>query len=357
MGHHGDTYQQFYLPDLIEEDFQSIYFGTPSQDELIQHAARMGISRDERAPIDLTNEQKLAFKLELDKDPRVLRFRKQRERNKQKIQSQGYYPIETAKGTSLYEHYIEAKRKLHSLTNVLRKRKKDQAILDFHNTIDDYDIETQLDDTVSSKLPTRSSVKYEFPERAVIANLLSRPLNELPEEKARRLRMEFVCNLVSYCSRMESRQDELSSVTLRVQSPIERCHPQSRKRKADDNEFNPELQVQRPTQEVRSALVTQEGARLIWTPTQTEEMQVTMGIQMKFTDLVCLLCIGAGKLHQFKKKESLGKHIDCHKAEGVFKQGFQCQHPSCSDWIEGEGSFKQHAALKHGVCHPVPRSR
>jgi hypothetical protein len=124
MGHHGDTYQQFYLPDLIERDFQSIYFGTPSQDDLIQHAARMGISRDERAPTGLTDEQKLEFKSELDRHPEILRLRAKRERYKQKISRKGYHSADAAKGTKLYDRYNEAKRKLHSLINVLRKRKE-----------------------------------------------------------------------------------------------------------------------------------------------------------------------------------------------------------------------------------------
>jgi hypothetical protein len=107
MGHHGDTYQQFYLPNLIERDFQSIYFGTPSQDDLIQHAARMGISRDEQAPTGLTNEQKLEFKSELDRHPEILRLRAKRERYKHKISRKGYHFADAAKGTKLYDRYNE----------------------------------------------------------------------------------------------------------------------------------------------------------------------------------------------------------------------------------------------------------
>ncbi|KAF2462924.1 uncharacterized protein BDR25DRAFT_247104, partial [Lindgomyces ingoldianus] len=50
-------------------------------------------------------------------------------------------------------------------------------ILDFHNTIDDYDIERQLSGNVGMDIPTRSTVQYEFRERATIAKLLSQPLN------------------------------------------------------------------------------------------------------------------------------------------------------------------------------------
>ena len=183
MGHHGDSYQQFYMPDLIERDFQSIYFGTPSQDDLIQHAARMGILRDERAPIGLTDEQKLEFKAELNRHPAIVRLRAKPERYKQRLRSQGYHPIDAAKGTRLHDRYDGAKRKLHSLTNVLRKRKEDQAILDFHDAIDDYDIKRQLNGKVRAALPTRTVIQYEFPECAVVANLLSQSLHKLEEEQ------------------------------------------------------------------------------------------------------------------------------------------------------------------------------
>ncbi len=46
------------MPDLIEKDFQSIYFSTPAHDDLIQAIARMGLSRDRRAPTELTDAQK-----------------------------------------------------------------------------------------------------------------------------------------------------------------------------------------------------------------------------------------------------------------------------------------------------------
>lgn len=59
MGHNCSTYEQFYMPDLIEREFQSIYFGTPSQDLLIRSVARMGRSRDDWAPTDLTVKQNL----------------------------------------------------------------------------------------------------------------------------------------------------------------------------------------------------------------------------------------------------------------------------------------------------------
>ncbi|XTI83465.1 hypothetical protein V2W45_1464745 [Cenococcum geophilum] len=95
----------------------------------------MGILRDERASIGLTNEQKLKF-------------------------YRGYYPINAAKGTKLYNRYNEARRKLYSIINV---------ILNFHDAINNYNIKRQLN---------------------------SSPLNELEEGHAIKLRIKFIRNLI-----------------------------------------------------------------------------------------------------------------------------------------------------------------
>ncbi|OCK92249.1 uncharacterized protein K441DRAFT_188551 [Cenococcum geophilum 1.58] len=361
MGHHGDTYQQFYLPDLIERDFQSIYFGTPSQDDLIQHAARMGISRDERAPTGLTDEQKLEFKSELGRHPEILRLRAKRERYKQKISSQGYHPIDAAKGMKLYDRYDEARRRLHSLTNVLRKRKEVRAILDFHDAIDDYDIERQLSGNVGTDLPTRTAVQYEYRERAAIGTMLSQPLNELEEGHAMKLRMKFIRNLVKYCNRQESRQDEIPSKAIDVRPVSEGGRNTiGMKRSASDTDIGGYRQAKRPKEQISLDSPIQESPNNPQSPVTIKEEGVEI-IQspypIKFTDLVCLICIGSGRIRRFKKKDSLQKHTTNHAAEGEFRQGFHCKHPHCSEWIEGLGHFQNHVALTHNVWHPVERHR
>lgn len=68
MGHHGSTYQDYYLLDLIEEDFQAIYFSTTPQTAVIKEAARMGLTRDTTAPTRLSDEQKKEIKMDPDVD-------------------------------------------------------------------------------------------------------------------------------------------------------------------------------------------------------------------------------------------------------------------------------------------------
>ncbi|OCK98912.1 uncharacterized protein K441DRAFT_541441, partial [Cenococcum geophilum 1.58] len=57
--------------------------------------------------------------------PNILQLYEKRERYKRKIRSRGYYPIDAAKGTKLYNRYDEARYKLYSVINVLHKRKED----------------------------------------------------------------------------------------------------------------------------------------------------------------------------------------------------------------------------------------
>jgi hypothetical protein len=146
---------------------------------------------------------------ELNQYLEILCLCKERDQYKQKLSDEGYRPIETAKGTEFYKRFDDARRKLNSLRNVLRRRKEDQAILDFYDTIDDYDIERQLSDGAVEDLPARPALQYEFRERAAIATLLSQPLDTLKDGLAMKLRMKFRRSLIKYCNRQESRQDEI----------------------------------------------------------------------------------------------------------------------------------------------------
>jgi hypothetical protein len=58
MGHLGSTYEKYYTPTHITRDFQSIYFGSPSEDLLIESVARMGLSQDRRAPTELDHSER-----------------------------------------------------------------------------------------------------------------------------------------------------------------------------------------------------------------------------------------------------------------------------------------------------------
>jgi hypothetical protein len=81
MGHLGSTYEKYYTPTHIARDFQSIYFGSPLEDLLIESVARIGLTRDRRAPTELDEAQQEA----LQDDPALTALRKERETYKRQL--------------------------------------------------------------------------------------------------------------------------------------------------------------------------------------------------------------------------------------------------------------------------------
>jgi hypothetical protein len=106
MGHLGSTYEKYYTPTHIARDFQSIYFGNPSEDLLIESVARMGLSRDRRAPTELDDAQQE----ELRNDPALAVLPEERETCKKQLHDQGFHPLSKGQGTDLYKKYEDTKR-------------------------------------------------------------------------------------------------------------------------------------------------------------------------------------------------------------------------------------------------------
>jgi hypothetical protein len=94
MGHLGSTYEKYYTPAHIARDFQSIYFGSPSEDLLIESVARMGLLRDRRAPTELDDAQQE----ELRNDPALAVLRKERETYKNSFMTKAFVHCRRAKG-------------------------------------------------------------------------------------------------------------------------------------------------------------------------------------------------------------------------------------------------------------------
>ncbi|KAF2845010.1 hypothetical protein T440DRAFT_502719 [Plenodomus tracheiphilus IPT5] len=110
MGHLGSTYEKYYTPTHIARDFQSIYFGSPSEALLIESVARMGLSRDRRAPTELDDEQQE----KLRKDPALIILRNERQVYKNQLYDRKFYPLVEGEGTDLYKKYEDTKRKIGS---------------------------------------------------------------------------------------------------------------------------------------------------------------------------------------------------------------------------------------------------
>lgn len=344
MGHRGGTYEQFYLPDFIGHDFQSIYFGTPAEEELIQRVTQIGISRDEGAPIRLTDVQKL----EVKSNPQLVRLMERRDCYRQQIQTKGFRPISKAMGTELYDKYEYTVRKIDSLRQTLNHNRLVQAIQEYHDGIDTYYIERQRAGFAVPEV-ARPSVEFQFPERAKIAKLLSQPLNELDEPSAMQLRIQFIDNLYRYCFREESRRSiaRCKTIYTRFTAKDERDRSATKRKSSDGNNTRSQKRQRPPQSEPNSASSSPASERLL---SSGEGEHISERRPMKFTNLVCLICMGA-----FATRDTLRKHVECHVNAGKFKCRFQCQDPYCSVWIEGLVHFQNHSAHVHGVRHAVRR--
>lgn len=357
MGHLGSTYEQFYLPDLIERDFQSIYFGTPAQDELIQQVARMGLSRDEHAPIKLTNEQKA----EVLDDTELAELQKKRDAYRERIKTR-HTTVDAAKGTRLHNKYETAKRNYINLKSKLSRRRLDQAIKDFHENIDDHYIDSQLDGYKLDNFK-RSETRYEFRERATIIKLLSTPLSDLEESEAMKVRIKFIHNLARYCERQESRDFGAKTGLALRPATQSWSRPVDRKRPVSDTE-----EGSKPRKRFSSSPSENTKLALCVVEREAEDSYIVELDQKssptKFDDLICLICLANNReqsweqgIRPFAKKYTLQKHIDKHAANGAFDKDFQCGDINCSSQISGFGHYMNHAGSVHGVWHQVKRVR
>ncbi|KAI9761904.1 MAG: hypothetical protein M1840_001520 [Geoglossum simile] len=163
--------------------------------------ARMGLSRDRRAPTELTEDQKLKVK----NHPELVKLRKERDQCKDEIYGKEYNIIEAAKGTDLFGKYKAVVGKINNMSIKLRRERLDQALRDFHDSIDTIEINKQLDGITAADILTQPTIQYELREWATIAKLLSQLLDEVDEERALKIRAKFIRNLSRLCQRQESR--------------------------------------------------------------------------------------------------------------------------------------------------------
>ena len=178
MGHLGSTYEKYYTPTHIARDFQSIYFGSPSEDLLVQAVARMGLSRDRRAPTQLNDKQKQ----KLYANPSLVLLREKRSRLKEQLYQQGNATILDAKGTPLFQQYSETNRKIVSTYQRLSRDTLSAAIRHFHESVDTLEVARQLSGLAASDILTLPVTDFELPERAAIAGIIFKPF---PDEGTR----------------------------------------------------------------------------------------------------------------------------------------------------------------------------
>ncbi|KAL5405073.1 hypothetical protein PMIN06_010286 [Paraphaeosphaeria minitans] len=289
MGHSSETYERYYTPTHIERDFQSIYFGTPSQEDLIRSVARMGLSRDRRAPVELDDKQQE----EVRNHPLLVELRKERDVYKHKLHSQGFRPLVQAQGTSLYADYESTNRRIGSTTEKLRRERLKKAIQEFHGSIDAMEIEKQLSGKPATEILTLPKPEFELRERATVANMLSKPF------KNDRARVQHIYNLAQLCGLQETPR---SKARKRKVDCVEDSTSSS---KADDP------RTKRTRLEIRFERDE---------PTASKGEGDTDALYHLYPMIpphpICLLCIGQGsyewRMRPIPRKDVLKKHIKAH---------------------------------------------
>ncbi|KAF1358608.1 hypothetical protein EJ07DRAFT_166844 [Lizonia empirigonia] len=320
MGHLGNTYERYYTPTHIARDFQSIYFGSPPEDLLIESVARMGLSRDRRAPTELDDEQRE----KLRNDSALTTLHVQRELYKRQLYDQGFYPLLKGQGTDLYNEYGNTKRKISSTYQKLYRERLESTIHEFHDSIDTIEIARQLSGKATVEVLTLPAVEFELRERATIAGMLFKLFQN---DKARAFKRKKV-DLV------ESEADGSYSLN-------------KRKKGADGFERSPLKQDGEIAKEQLDA-------------PQREKALEVRSRQLYPTVLphpVCLICIGneefsyEGRIRHVPRKDVLKKHVEAHFRLPELQSEFPCRHPSCSYMLANMMHFKRHALDVHGVSH------
>ena len=138
--------------------------------------------------------------------------------------------------------------------------------------------------------------------------------------------MKFIHNLVKYCGQQESRQEGIlrEAIEFRVASTGGE-YAIDLKRRASEAD----LDVNQQPKRVRERTYLKSPNRMRNFGQIREDDEIISTAPTMFTSHVCLLCIRVGKIRWFKKRDTLGKHINHHKAEGAFEQGFCCWDPYC----------------------------
>ena len=350
MGHHGSTYEQYYLPDLIERDFQSIYFGTAPQEELIQAVARMGLTRDKRAPIELSAEQKL----EVRNDPGLVRLRARRDGRRERLMRRGYYPLSKAAGEPDYIKYQELTREINKMSTSLKARRLREAIREFHDNVDGHEIDRQLDGPTQSHGSTRAAAEMELPQRALVAQFITLSPDDSRTYEALGGRVGFVDALVKLCFCQEGRRyrsavdDDLdgpsgfgSTVRTSKHRPL---------RGLEDSLVAPGLR--------RASAIDPVGDKSQGLEIGQHALRDPGGpAALTFPSPVCLICIGEqgwsakARLKTFSRKSTLKRHLHIHTKAGQFIRPFRCRVPGCRHVIQNMTHYMNHSAQVHSVFH------
>ncbi|OJD10206.1 hypothetical protein ACJ73_09890, partial [Blastomyces percursus] len=213
MGHsRADIFERYYISMKVKRDVQSAYLGCPARESIIQAVGRFSLTRDPRAPKELSNEQKDA----IERDPRLIKLCGQ-QCSLHKLMERKHGSLSKAKGTELHRQYTELGDTIRAEKQALHREAFDGMRQEFFATIDTIEIERQLLGLPVSeelKMDDEDNVQFVFKERARLARNLFRSSDCRIEDQHGLYvrRVQTIQDWVTLCSLREgSRKRKVSS--------------------------------------------------------------------------------------------------------------------------------------------------
>lgn len=366
MDHSGDTYNRYYVPTHIAEDFQAIYFGTPSQKDLIQSVSRIGFLRDPRAPKALTEEQKR----DICNDPKLSSLAEERGTCLRKMYECGYKSVKSAEGKEVsaegkkaYDDYKAAVKAFNNTKQKLLRNSLFKTREEYFKNVHKLEISAQLRGekvVAAADHATPTCMQFEIEERATFVGLMSKPASS-DEDLILRIR-----TLANLCHKQETRR--LSPATGQKRKQAEPTTEQNQRpascRKRTQFEFVTE-QYQPPAlgkhSKSRSPCTHSKANE---TGTNNQQTVTELQIPMLLGARMCGFCLCTESLPRekrmkvYERQDVFDKHIGAHfRGDPKLQAEFQCYHPSCTTLLKDSEDFKRHDLDVHGVRHGVPHRR
>ncbi|OJD24587.1 hypothetical protein ACJ73_04052 [Blastomyces percursus] len=308
MGHsRADIFERYYISVKVKRDVQSAYLGFPARESIIQAVGRFSLTRDPRAPKELSNERKEA----IERDPQLVKLC-DRQRSCVNLSRESTVRFQNPKAQrciastqSLYHQGRETNPPLH------REAFEDMR-QEFFATIDTVEIERQLLGlSISEELKMDDEDKAQFVlERARLARNLFCSSDCRTEDQHE-----------LYVRRVQTSQDSVSLCSLRE-------GPRKRRVSSADSGVD----------------ITFDG--IIDADTFPISCPVTQ----------CLFCLGdsqlphSARIYSFSGPDNLRRHVQNYHLRYLDPDVLLwCPHPSCPDALDGVEDFKGHVLIVHNV--------
>jgi hypothetical protein len=352
MGNRGDVYERHYMLAFIDRDCQAIYLGTTRRDDLIQAVGRL--ERHEQAPTSLTDVQEF----EIKNDPRIVELCESLAKHGAKIKRRGYSTFKAAEGTGLYERRSEIQRELNNLRQKLRTELLEKTIEEFHELVHTIEVDRQLQGIFpASDVLTPSTIECELEERAAVARLLFKPLEDLDEDQVYQVRIKLVQNLVQLSKRQETPHSYKTPRTRKSKDALQNTEPHKQGKPPCENDGNTNIS-QGEVKGNRQADVDWDTKTLVDDESDADSMA-----PMEFEErlivpvLYCAFCkwgdeeAGPRKRkHIFSRPDSLGRHVRVqHLKNRAAGEGFDCPYRGCSAFLGSAEHFLNHTQRQHGL--------